>query len=45
MLLRAEPHVVAHAVALGCTPMTSEEAYRHISGLLALRAQRPDPAS
>lgn len=35
MLLRAEPQVIAHAVDLGCTPMTSEEAYRHISRLLA----------
>ncbi len=34
MLLRGEPQVVAHAVALGCTPMTSEEAYRHVSRLL-----------
>ena len=35
MLLRAEPQVIAHAVDLGCTPMPSEEAYRHISRLLA----------
>lgn len=35
MLLRAEPVVIAHAVALGCTPMTSEEAYRHVRRLLA----------
>ncbi len=34
-LLRAEPHVVAHAQELGCTPMTSEEAYRHITRLVA----------
>jgi hypothetical protein len=33
--------VVAHAVELGCTPMTSEEAYRHITSLLG--ARRPDP--
>ena len=32
-LLREEPHVVAHAVHLGCTPMTSEEAYRHVMRL------------
>jgi uridine kinase len=35
MLLRAEPRVVAHAVGLGCTPMTSEDAYRHITRLVA----------
>jgi uridine kinase len=29
-LLRDEPGVVAHAEALGCTPMTPEQAYRHI---------------
>lgn len=40
-LLRDEPRVVAHAVELGCTPMTSEEAYRHIMSLLGTR--RPDP--
>jgi uridine kinase len=33
-LMRGEPGVVAHAVALGCTPMTSEEAYRRLSGLV-----------
>jgi uridine kinase len=37
MLLRDEPRVVAHAVELGCTPMTSEEAYRHLSRLVARR--------
>ncbi|HEU4512392.1 MAG TPA: ATP-binding protein [Nocardioidaceae bacterium] len=41
MLLRDEPRVVAHAVELGCTPMTSEEAYRHITLLVGSR--RPDP--
>lgn len=35
MLLRDEPRVVAHAVALGCTPMTSEEAYRHLTALVS----------
>jgi uridine kinase len=30
LLLKAEPAVVAHAVALGCTPMTPEQAYRRI---------------
>jgi uridine kinase len=34
MLLREEPHIVAHAVTLGCTPMSSEEAYLHVSSLL-----------
>jgi uridine kinase len=32
-LMRAERDVVAHAVALGCTPMTSPQAYLHIHGL------------
>jgi uridine kinase len=41
-LLRAEPRVVAHAVDLGCTPMTSEEAYRHLSRLVA--APEPGPS-
>lgn len=31
-LMRAEPQVVAHAVELGCEPMTSEEAYLRIRG-------------
>jgi uridine kinase len=31
MLLRTEPQVVAHAVDLGCTPLSSEDAYRHIT--------------
>ena len=35
MLLRHEPQVVAHAVSLGCTPMTSDEAYQHLRTLLA----------
>jgi uridine kinase len=39
MLLRDEPRVVAHAVELGCTPMTSEEAYRHVSGVLGLASR------
>jgi uridine kinase len=33
-LLRAEPAVVDHAVRLGCTPMTSEQAYRRIGELV-----------
>jgi uridine kinase len=43
MLLLAEPQVVAHAVERGCAPMTSSEAYQHLSCLLAA-AQRPDTA-
>lgn len=42
MLLRDEPRVVAHAVELGCTPMTSEEAYRHLT-LLVGRRSDPRP--
>lgn len=44
VLLRNEPQVVAHAVALGCTPMTSEEAYRHLSALTSAgtRGTRPE---
>jgi uridine kinase len=34
LLLKAEPAVVAHAVALGCTPMTPEQAYRRIMRLI-----------
>ncbi len=34
MLLRAEPRVIAHAVELGCAPMTSEQAFQHVSRLL-----------
>jgi uridine kinase len=34
-LMRDEPQVVDHAVALGCTPMTSEAAYRCIRSLVA----------
>ncbi len=40
VLLRNEPQVVGHAVALGCAPMTSEEAYRHLRDLLAGSASR-----
>jgi uridine kinase len=38
-LLRDEPRVVAHAVDLGCTPMTSEEAYWHVRRLVRSRSQ------
>jgi uridine kinase len=33
-LMRREPRVVAHAVALGCDPMTPERAYRRIRALV-----------
>ena len=35
MLMRAEPDVVAHAVALGCDPMTPDQAYGRITALLS----------
>jgi uridine kinase len=34
MLLRAEPQVVAHAVALGCEAMSPERAYHRIRALV-----------
>ena len=34
MLMRAQPRVVGHAVGLGCTPMSSERAYRRIRALV-----------
>jgi uridine kinase len=40
MLLRDEPRVVAHAVALGCRPMTSEQAYQHLRAVTS-RPGRP----
>jgi uridine kinase len=40
LLLRADPHVVAHAVELGCAPMTSDEAYRHVVRLVSDSASR-----
>ncbi len=43
VLLRNEPQVVAHAVALGCTPMTSEEAYRHLKALTSAGTGGPRP--
>ena len=33
LLMRSQPEVVAHAVALGCVPLTPEQAYRRISRL------------
>ena len=35
MLMRQEPQIVGHAVALGCTPMTSDVAYHHVSSMVA----------
>jgi len=35
LLMRKEPQVVAHAVACGCTPMTGDEAFQHLSRLVA----------
>jgi uridine kinase len=35
LLMRAEPHVVARAVACGATPMTSQQAFRRVTRLLA----------
>jgi uridine kinase len=40
VLLRAEPDVVAHAVELGCAPMTSDEAYRRVMRLVSDSASR-----
>lgn len=45
VLLRNEPQVVAHAVALGCTPMTSEQAYRHLSALTSAGTGDPGPGA
>jgi uridine kinase len=35
LLMRQEPRVVAHAVACGCTPMTGDEAFAHVSRIIA----------
>ena len=34
-LLRDQRHVVAHAVDLGCEPVSPEEAYREVSALVS----------
>jgi uridine kinase len=39
-LMRTEPEVVAHAVACGATPMTPDEAYERLSGLVTRAPQR-----
>ena len=43
MLLRAEPTVVAHAVALGCVALTPEQAYRRLSALIGSAAHPGTP--
>jgi uridine kinase len=35
LLMRQEPQVVAKAVACGCTPMTGDEAFEHLSRIIA----------
>ena len=35
LLMRAEPHVVAHAVACGATPMTSRQAFERVRARVA----------
>ncbi len=44
LLMRAEPQVVAHAVACGCRPMTPDEAFERLSAMAAedLAAQRSE---
>lgn len=37
-LMRAQPRVVANAVAAGCEPMTGDEGLRRVRGLLAARS-------
>jgi uridine kinase len=34
-LMRAQRHVVAHAVALGCEPVSPEQAYAEVSALVS----------
>jgi uridine kinase len=41
VLMRDEPQVVAHAVALGCVPMTPPQAYQHLTSLIAGRGTCP----
>jgi uridine kinase len=45
LLLRQEPRVVAHAVALGCRPMTSDTAYWHVRALLGRAGSADSPLS
>jgi uridine kinase len=42
LLMRAEPDVVAHALACGCEPMTPDEAYARLSALAAYVPQRSE---
>jgi uridine kinase len=45
ILMRAEPRVVARAVAKGCVPLRPEQAYRRLTGLVAIsRPERRTPA-
>jgi uridine kinase len=37
LLMRQEPRIVAHAVALGCEAMTPDEAYAHVRALVGAR--------
>ena len=37
LLMRQEPRIVAHAVALGCEPMTPDEAYDRVRALTGAR--------
>lgn len=37
LLMRTEPRVVAHAEALGCEPMSADEAFERVSALVAAR--------
>jgi uridine kinase len=45
LLMRSEPHVVAHAVACGATPMSPEQAYRRVSRLIEAAASSCDEMS
>ncbi|HET6627442.1 MAG TPA: ATP-binding protein [Nocardioidaceae bacterium] len=41
LLLKSEPQVVAHAVRLGCSAMTPEQAYRRITRLIGSTSTAP----
>ena len=43
MLMQAEPAVVAHAVTLGCTPLSPKQAYRRIARLIGSAARPGSP--
>ncbi len=40
MLMRAEPKIIAHAVALGCAAMTPDQAYRRVTELVGADSPR-----